>query len=292
MTEIPMILPYKKDVNAPLVTENPVTLMMQGDANAQTIRIEMTDKGQPASLEGYEADGYLIREDGHKVKCKGTIAGNVVTVPLNEHCYAVPGAYAAYVRIKTPDAQTRRTILRIVGYVIDEGNGPLVDTENVVPNLDQLLVMLERMDEARQEVVKWAAATVEAETLAPGSEATAHAEENETGRVTIKYGIPQGIQGVPGAEYLQIPFVAQRNGWTAKESGGFEQTIEVEDMIDGAGELNLDGTQIDAAEAEEALESFKYIWTAETSTGSVHLTAYEMPQVDLPLLAGVYKWVT
>ena len=63
-------------------------------------------------------------------------------------------------------------------------------------------------------------------------------------------------------------------------------------MIDGAGELNLDGTQIDAAEAEEALESFKYIWTAETSTGSVHLTAYEMPQVDLPLLAGVYKWVT
>jgi hypothetical protein len=150
MVEIPMILPFKKDVNAPLVTENPVTLMMQGDANAQTIRIEMTDKGKPASLEGYEADGYLIREDGHKVMCRGAIGGNVVTVPLNEHCYAVPGAYAAYVRIKTPDAQTRRTILRIVGYVIDEGNGPLVDTENVVPNLDQLLVMLERMDEARR----------------------------------------------------------------------------------------------------------------------------------------------
>jgi hypothetical protein len=291
MTEIPMILSFKKDVNAPLVTETPVTLMMQGDANAQTIRIEMTENGAPAVLDGYDAEGYLIREDGYKVMCGGTVEGNVITVPLNAHCYAVPGAYAAFVRIKTADAQTRRTVLRIVGRVVDEGNGPLVDTENVVPNIDELLKMLDRMEEARQEVVKWAAATVEAETLAPGSQATASATE-EGGKVTIKYGIPQGIQGVPGAEYLQIPFVAQRNGWTAKESGGFEQTIEVEDMIDGAGELNLDGTQIDAAEAEEALESFKYIWTAETSTGSVHLTAYEMPQVDLPLLAGVYKWVT
>lgn len=291
MTEIPMILLYKKDINAPLVTERPVTLMMQGDSKAQTIRIELTEKGQPAELDGYVADGYVIREDGHKVMCAGTIEGNVVTVPLNEHCYAVPGSYAAFVRIKTPDAQTRRTILRLVGYVLDEGNGPLVDTENVVPNLDQLLVMLERLDEARHEVVKWAAADVEAETLAPGSEATAYAEESAEGRVTIKYGIPQGMQGVPGAEYIQIPFVAARDGWTMMENGGFEQTIVVDDMIDSAGELNLDGTQIDPPDAENALESFKYIWTAQTYTGSVYLTAYELPQVDLPLIAGVYKWV-
>lgn len=292
MTEIPMILLYKKDVNAPLVTENPVTLMMQGDANAQTIRIEMTDKGQPARLEGYEADGYLIREDGRKVMCRGAVEGNVVTVTLNEHCYAVPGAYAAYVRIKTPDAQTRRTILRIVGYVIDEGNGPLVDTENVVPNLDQLLVMLERMDEARQEVVKWAAATVEAETLAPGSEATAYAEENAAGKVTIKYGIPQGIDGVPGAEYTQIRFVAAENDWVELEHGGFTQSIEVKEMFDGVGELNLDGTEIEVGEAESAVENFRYIWTAETMEGGVTLTAYERPAMDLPLIAGVYKWVS
>ena len=288
MIEIPMILPFKKDVNAPLVTENPVTLMMQGDANAQTIRIEMMDKGQPASLEGYEADGYLIREDGHKVMCKGAIKGNVVTVPLNEHCYAVPGAYAAYVRIKTPDAQTRRTILRIVGYVIDEGNGPLVDTENVVPNLDQLLVMLERMDEARQEVVKWAAATVEAETLAPGSDATAYAEENAAGKVTIKYGIPAGVAG---AEYIQIPFVATASGWLEQENGTYKQGIVVPEMPDAPGELHLDASLIDATNAAEMLDQMLLIWKANTYNGGVSLEALSKPNADLPLLAGVYKWV-
>lgn len=288
MIEIPMILPFKKDVNAPLVTENPVTLMMQGDANAQTIHIEMTDKGQPASLEGYEADGYLIREDGHKVMCRGAIEGNVVTVPLNEHCYTVPGAYAAYVRIKTPDAQTRRTILRIVGYVIDEGNGPLVDTENVVPNLDQLLVMLDRMDEARQEVVKWAAATVEAETLAPGSDATAYAEENAAGRVTIKYGIPAGVAG---AEYIQIPFTAPATGWLAQENGTYAQDVVVPDMPDAPGELHLDASLIDATNAKEMLDQMLLIWKAETYAGGVRLEALSLPYEDLPLLAGVYKWV-
>lgn len=287
MVEIPMILPFKKDVNAPLVTENPVTLMMQGDANAQTIRIEMTDKGQPASLEGYEADGYLIREDGHKVMCRGAIEGNVVTVPLNEHCYTVPGAYAAYVRIKTPDAQTRRTILRIVGYVIDEGNGPLVDTENVVPNLDQLLVMLERMDEARGEAMKWAEATVEAETLAPGSEATAHAEESETGRVTITYGIPAGV---PGAEYMQIPFTARAGFWIGQTDGTYVQEIGVPNMPDAPGELHLDASRIAAADAQKLLDAMLLIWKAETYAGGVRLEALGEPMRDLPLLAGVYKW--
>lgn len=288
MTNIPMILSFNKDVNAPLVTELPVTLMMQGDANAQTIRIEMMDKGQPAVLDGYDADGYLIREDGYKVMCSGTVEGNVIEVPLNAHCYAVPGAYAAFVRIKTADAQTRRTILRIVGYVLDEGNGPLVDTANVVPNIDELLAMLDRMEEARQEVVKWAAATVEAETLAPGSEATAHAEESETGRVTIKYGIPAGVAG---AEYIQIPFTAPATGWLAQENGTYAQDVVVPDMPDAPGELHLDASLIDATNAAEMLDQMLLIWKADTYNGGVRLEALSQPNADLPLLAGVYKWV-
>ncbi|MEE1346725.1 MAG: DHH family phosphoesterase, partial [Bacteroidales bacterium] len=72
---------------------------------------------------------------------------------------------------------------------------------SLVIALDCGIKAVERMDEARGEAMKWAEATVEAETLAPGSEATAHVEESETGRVTITYGIPAGV---PGAEYMQI----------------------------------------------------------------------------------------
>lgn len=290
MTEIPMILSFKKDVNAPLVTETPVTLMMQGDANAQTIRIEMTDKGQPASLEGYEADGYLIREDGHKVMCRGAIEGNVVTVPLNEHCYAVPGAYAAYVRIKTPDAQTRRTILRIVGYVIDEGNGPLVDTENRVPNVDELLALMvraeEEMEAARNEVSKWADAKVNAETLSPGSDATATATEAD-GKVTIQYGIPAGV---PGAVYVQYSATAYASDWAQADNGEWVQTITIETMTDKPGTLHLNTSEIDATNALKYVEQFNEIWRATTQAGGITLYAINQPVLDLALVVGVYEW--
>ena len=286
MTEIPMILTYKKDVNAPLATEKPVTLLMQGDAMAQTIRIEMTGGNAPADLTGYEADGYLLREDGRKVMCAGTVEGNTITVPLNEHCYAVPGAYAMFVRIKTADAQTRRTVLRIVGHVMGEGDGTLVDTENIVPNLDQLLVMLDRMEEARSEVTKWADAEVEAVTLAPGSEATATATE-ENGKVTIQYGIPQGVAG---SEYIQIPFIAPASGWIEQENGTYTQDVVVPDMPDAPGELHLDASQIDATNAAAMLDRMLLIWKATTYAGGVRLEALSQPDADLPLLAGVYKW--
>ena len=291
MTEIPMILSFKKDINAPLVTETPVTLLMQGDANAQTIRIEMTDKGQPAALDGYEADGYLIREDGYKVTCEGAIEGGVVTVPLNAHCYAVPGAYVAYVRIKSADAETRRTILRIVGRVLDEGNGPLVDTENVVPNLDELLAMIDKMEATRKEAERWGKAVAEAETLSPGSDATVSAEVNDAGSMTITYGIPAGVPGVPGAEYMQIPFTARAGFWIGQTDGTYVQEIGVPTMPNAPGELHLDASQIAAADAQKLLDAMLLIWKAETYEGGVRLEALGEPTRDLPLLAGVYKWV-
>lgn len=289
MTEIPMILSFNKDVNAPLVTELPVTLMMQGDANAQTIRIEMTDKGQPAVLDGYDVDGYLIREDGYKVMCGGTVEGNVIEVPLNAHCYAVPGAYAAFVRLKSADAQTRRTVLRIVGRVLDEGNGPLVDTENVVPNIDELLKMLERMEEARQEAVKWAEATVTAETLAPGSEATASATEDD-GKVTIHYGIPEGKKGKDGVKFELFNAHVPALGWTANDNGTFTQTVTIDEMKEiDVGYIDIDMREATATTAEALRDAWALVGSAETINGGITLTCYgEKPAIDMVLLAGVF----
>lgn len=150
MSKIPMILPYTKDINASLVTERPLTLMMQGDAKAQTIRIYMMDDGETASLEGMSANGYLIRADGVKVPCEGTIQENVIDVTLNDHCYAVPGAYAMYIRI-SDGSGAKRTVFRAAGMIESEGDGPLLDSENVIPSIDDLLAQIDRMEKATDE---------------------------------------------------------------------------------------------------------------------------------------------
>lgn len=161
-----MPLVFLKDINAPLMTDRPVTLLMQGDAQAQTIFVVMMDDGKDADLTGFSATGYMLRGDGVKVPCKGTIEENVVTVPLNEHCYAVPGAYAMFVRISNGEG-IKRTVLRIAGTVEGEGDGPLLDSENVIPSIDDLLAQIERMEKA----------TTDAETQAAAAKTQAAAAE-------------------------------------------------------------------------------------------------------------------
>lgn len=156
MSDKPMILPFLKDINAPLGTDRPVTLLMQGDKLAQTIRIVLMDDGEKADIAGYAATGYMLRADGVKVPCKGTVEENTISVPLDEHCYAAPGPFAMYVRI-SKEGGMRRTVLRIAGMIEGEGDGPLLDSENTIPSIDDLLAQIDRMEKATDEAEAQAA---------------------------------------------------------------------------------------------------------------------------------------
>lgn len=89
---IPMQIIRRIDINAPLVTDMPTTLLMQGDSLANELVLELTDSGEPVSLTGQTASCYLMRQDGVRVYNPGTITGNVVTVPLAAECYSLPAA--------------------------------------------------------------------------------------------------------------------------------------------------------------------------------------------------------
>ena len=158
-------LPFERDIRTALATLRPVGLMMEGDAKAHTIRIVVTDGGKPAALEGYTASGYMIRADGVKVPVKAQASGNVVTAKLNDHCYAVPGPYAMYVRASNVDTGEKVTLLRLAGMIEGEGDGPLLDSEHTIPSIDDLLAQIERMEEGT-EAAKTAAENAIAQTAA------------------------------------------------------------------------------------------------------------------------------
>ena len=231
---VAMTLAFRTDVNAPLVTHMPVTLMMQGDDRANVIELTMVDGDTPLNLDGYSAVLYLGRKDGVKVRCPGTVAGNVAKVTLQAECYSVPGPYAAVMKLTGPEE--KRTVLRLAGYVESDGEGPIIDPSGTIPSYEDLARIMKELEEALQQAENATsganAAAQNANTAAGSANAaagaanTAASNANEAasalngltasattlasdqpatgeaklvdGAWKIELGVPQGIQGVQG----------------------------------------------------------------------------------------------
>lgn len=149
---IAMRLKYKVERDAPLVTRMPVTLLMQGDEAANEIVVEMLDGGTPMPLDGYSAALYLKRTDGIKVRCAGTVDGNIVRATLTAECYSLPGNYIASM-VLSDDAEDR-TVLRLAGYVESDGDGPVIDPSGTIPSYDDLARAFAELEAAIREAEK------------------------------------------------------------------------------------------------------------------------------------------
>ena len=149
---IAMRLKYKVERDAPLVTRMPVTLLMQGDEAANEIVVEMLDGGTPMPLDGYSAALYLKRNDGFKVRCAGTVDGNIVRVTLTAECYSLPGNYIASMVLS--DDVEDRTVLRLAGYIESDGDGPVIDPSGTIPSYDDLARAFAELEAAIKEAEK------------------------------------------------------------------------------------------------------------------------------------------
>lgn len=227
------LLSYRVDLDKPAVMTPLREPLVTEDKMAYSIQLTAVSKGQPVSLAGCGAVGYMIRADGATVTTdtvQGTADG--VTLWLPEACYTVPGRYSLVVKLT--DSQTRRTVLWLEGNVARSRTDAIVDPENVVPSLDALLQQIAVMEAgteaaasaaskagaaataataaAEQASSKATAAgnaataanaaatainsmTAQASPLPAGSEPTAAVTEAEDGHKVISLGIPKGDTG-------------------------------------------------------------------------------------------------
>lgn len=132
-----MKLAYKRDVNDPLVTFCPETLLMRGDKGANIIELTVMDGGSPADLSGHTAVVMFQRPgDSDKIRCPGSISGNVISVTLLGDCYAYSGQY--YASLVLDASGFTRTILRLAGHVENNGDGPVVDPTGTIPGYEDI----------------------------------------------------------------------------------------------------------------------------------------------------------
>lgn len=132
-----MILSFERDINDPLITFCPATLLARGDQNANIIKLTVMDGNAPTDLSGNTAVVLFQRPgDSYVVRCPGTISGNVISVTLLGDCYLYAGQYYASL-ILNADGFTR-TMLRLSGQIESNGDGPVIDPTGTIPGYEDI----------------------------------------------------------------------------------------------------------------------------------------------------------
>lgn len=146
MADISQAMRYKIDVKNGLVKQPMVGVLMHGDKNANRIIAQLVDGDKTVSLDGVTVTGKFFRGgDGVEITLEGTASGNEASVLLDKHCYAVDGYFEASIKLTTGGAT--RTILTITGHVESDGEGGILDIENVIPSVADIVAQYQRMQE-------------------------------------------------------------------------------------------------------------------------------------------------
>lgn len=218
MDDLQMQMIFKRDLSAPLLVQTPVTLLKQGDSEANALVIDLYNGSEETDASGYTVSGYLLRADGARVPLEGNVNGRRVTVGLNKHCYLVPGPYGAFVRLTK--GEFKRTILEIAGQIESEGSGPVVDTGEKFVTIEEIIEQMDAMKQVTEEASKaaenanaavtnannaaeaangaaenankWANAKANATSVSAGDKPTVSVTE-VNGKKEISFGIPAGI---------------------------------------------------------------------------------------------------
>ena len=132
----------------------------EGDSLKDRFGVRLFRNGEPVELDGATCVGYFIRyPSGDTVVINGgTFSGNTAYVELPEACYVYPGRFSLVIKIASGDVNGT---MRIVdGYVADTLVGPMIDPGGVIPDLSDLLEIIERA-EAAAEIIAGYSVTAE-----------------------------------------------------------------------------------------------------------------------------------
>ena len=151
MAEKMLALPleFKVDMRGSLMEQPQRGKLMRGDKNATRVDVMLYDGEEEYGAEGLSVTGKFTRADNVDIQLAGETSGNRASVLLDEHCYAVSGRYELRVRLTQGDVT--RTILYISGQVENDGEGGILDVENVIPSIDDIVAQYAEMKRVTQE---------------------------------------------------------------------------------------------------------------------------------------------
>lgn len=122
------------------------TLVFEGDNNFLKVGSRVFEGQTPVALFG-SIIGNVIRQDGATVEIQGSIDGNIGYIILPKAAGAYPGPIE--ITIKNIDGTDKGTIGNFSAKVKRTETGTIVDPGDVVPDVDELLALVNETEAAR-----------------------------------------------------------------------------------------------------------------------------------------------
>ena len=165
---------FTQDLAQKIETRHCETVVFSADNLSVVVGVSMYDGGEAADQTGASAVCYAIRADGNTVEFAGEIDGNKVFAPLPQSCFVAPGPLAIMLQVTegTGDTAVKTTVLKVIFTVEASQTGEIVDPGHVIPDVADIIAMLDQMEQA----------TEAANTAATGA-ANVNIAQSKTGNV-------------------------------------------------------------------------------------------------------------
>lgn len=140
---------FTQDITQKVETRHGGGLVFNGNNGSMTLGVRLFNSGEPLAPSG-AVTGQVIRADGQTALTEaGTIEGNLVSVTLNQSCFAVEGPIVA--SISVTDGGVKTTVLRAAFTVALTSSGPVIDPGQVVPNVEDIVAQYDEMQRVTAE---------------------------------------------------------------------------------------------------------------------------------------------
>ena len=135
----------KIDLSKQLLRTHAGEILAMGDDCANRFGADLVRNGLPVLADGCMVIGYFIRPDGYTCVINGTAEGSLAYVDLPEACYTSEGVFSLAIKLKSEEMNC--TLRIIDGYLRRTETGIYVDPGTVVPDIADLLLQIERMEQ-------------------------------------------------------------------------------------------------------------------------------------------------
>lgn len=124
----------------------------EGDKAENRFGIRAFRNGEPENLEGATCIGYFIRPIGGTVVIDGgVVSGNTAYITLPQACYVYEGNFS--LAIKLVGTNITGTMRIVDGVVLNTTTETLIDPGSVIPDISDLLALIEDAESAIQGAV-------------------------------------------------------------------------------------------------------------------------------------------
>ena len=212
----------------------------------------------------YAVSAYFIRYcDNGTLTLTGSVSGNVASVTMSKACYSKGGAFALIVKVLAGEEVT--TVFYGEGSMFVSRTDTIIDTENVIPSLDDLLAQIAVMENATAEANTATASANTAAESADGAADRANVAAEKIDGMTVSAvdgtTAKATITEVDGVKHITFTLQKGKDGMDGKSFN----VISLYATLSELQNAHPSGTAGDAYFVGTSESNVVYIWDVDAS---------------------------